>query len=339
MSTADHPARVPPSAVEQAVGLAFRFLFIGLVALIVVWLASGVKQIEAGSRAVVLRFGRVVRVADAGLTWAWPKPIEEVVPLPGPERQLTQSIQVLDRSTERMNLETKLDMREAGYLLTGDGGVLHLGGVVTYHVLDAIAFLSAQERLAPAVERVFCAATIAAAAGRRLDGVLAARAAEPSDLSDAEARERLRGDIRTAMNARLAAFGLGIEVTRIDLTASLPQQAKPAFDTVLSAEAAAAGVIAVARTEAERFRQDGESDRTRILQEAQGTRKELVVRAHVDTDRIVALAAESSPERRQSLLARLYRERMAIILRKAGTVTLVDAGGPVRVIVPAEGQP
>jgi regulator of protease activity HflC (stomatin/prohibitin superfamily) len=333
MPSDPHPAHGAHAAVEQAVGLAFRFLFAGLAVLAVVWLLSGMRQIEAGSRAVVLRFGRVARVADAGLTWAWPRPIEEVVPLPGPEQPLTQEVAVLDR---RGQAEV-LDMREAGYLLTGDGGVLHLGGVITYHVVDVAAYLSAHERLAPALERAFCAATIAAAAGRRLDGVLAARAADPSDLGDAEAREHLRGDIRTAMNTRLAAFACGIEVSRIDLAAALPQVAKPAFDTVLSAEASAASAIADARTQAERVRQDGETDRTRIVQEAVGTRKELVARAHVDTDRIVALAAEASPERRQSLLARLYRERMAVLLHKIGTaVTLVDGHAPVRVLVPAE---
>jgi regulator of protease activity HflC (stomatin/prohibitin superfamily) len=325
-------------AIEQSVALAFRFLFIGVAVLAVAWLASGFVSVDSGNRAVVMRFGKVDRVADAGLVWAFPRPIEEVVILPGPERQLTQEVGALDLS-KRLDApaDPALDLRDGGYVLSGDGGAVHLGGVVTYHVSEVATYFSTRERLAPALERLFCASAIAAIAGRGLDGVLAVRSAsEAGDGAVAAAAQRdgLRGDIRAQMNRRLTELALGVEVSRIDLTARLPQRAKPAFDQVLAAESEAARVVASARTDAEKYRQQGERDRTEILEGAQAKARETITDARVATDRIVALGAETTPERRALLLTRLYRERMETIMRRAGVVTLVDGREPVRLLIP-----
>jgi regulator of protease activity HflC (stomatin/prohibitin superfamily) len=136
------------------------------------------------------------------------------------------------------------------------------------------------------------------------------------------------------MNRRLQSLALGVEISRVDLTASLPGRAKPAFDQVLAAEAEAARVIASARTDAEKYRQQGERDRTEIQQTAEAKAKELIAKARVATDRITSLAAESSPQRRALLLTRLYRERMEAIVRRAGVVTLVDGNEPIRLLLP-----
>lgn len=327
-------------ALEQSVALAFRFLFIGVAVMAVAWLASGFVSVESGNRAVVMRFGKVERIHDSGLVWAWPRPVETVVLVPSPERQLTQEVRALDlatRGAEVVLADLVLDLRDGGYALSGDGGAVHLAGVVTYHVSDAAGYLLAQERLASALERTFCASAIAAIAGRGLDGVLATRSADEAGndaLAAAARREALRGDIRAQMNRRLKELSLGVEISRIDLTAVLPARAKPAFDQVLTAESEAARTVASARTDAEKYRQQGERDRSEILQTAEAKAKEAIAKARIATDRITALAAESSPERRALLLTRLYRERMETILRRAGLVTLVDGKEPVRLLIP-----
>lgn len=331
-------------AVEQSVGLAFRFLFIGVGVLAIAWLASGFVSVEAGSRAVVLRFGNLDRISETGLVWAWPRPIEEVVILPGPERQLTQDVGALDvaKARDATPAEVPLDQRDGGYVMSGDGGVVHLSGVITYHVSDVSVYLLTRQRLAPALERLFCASAIATIAGRGMDGVLVAPST--TDGNDAVAavaaaaaaaqREGLRGDIRTQMNRRLKDLHLGIEVNRVDLTGRLPSRAKPAFDQVMSAGAEAARAVAAARTAAESYRQEGEREKLGAIQSATAKAKEAIAEAYQITNPISALAAESSPEQRRLLLTRLYRERMENILRRAGVVTLVDGREPIRLMVP-----
>jgi regulator of protease activity HflC (stomatin/prohibitin superfamily) len=327
-------------ALEQSVGLAFRFLFLAVGVLAVAWLVSGFVGVEAGNRAVVLRFGQIERISDSGLVWAWPRPIEQVVLVPASERQLTHTVAVLDlagRESQSVPAEVALDQRDGGYVLSGDGGLVHLTGVITYQVRDAATWLLVEQRLPVVLERAFTASTIAAIAGRDLDGVLATRSqaeAGSDGLAAAARREALRGDIRAGMNRRLATLAPGIEVSRIDLSAALPAKAKPAFDQVLAAEAEAARVVASARTDAEKYRQQGERDRTAILDGARAKGSEAIAKARVATDRITALMAESSPARRTLLLTRLYRERMEDILRRAGVVTVVDGSQPLRLVIP-----
>ena len=112
-------------------------------------------------------------------------------------------------------------------------------------------------------------------------------------------REGLRGDIRSLMNQRLKALGLGIEVNRVDLTARLPLRAKPTFDQVLASESEAARVVAKARTDAEKYRQHGERERTGVLEGAQAKADELGVKlmtyaGKVDGDADSQIAAVES---------------------------------------------
>ena len=111
-------------ALEQSVALAFRFLFIGVAVMAVAWLASGLVSVESGNRAVVMRFGKVDRIHDSGLVWAWPRPVETVVLAPSPERQLTHAVQALTliKGDDGQPLpDLVLDLRDGGYALSGDG--------------------------------------------------------------------------------------------------------------------------------------------------------------------------------------------------------------------------
>lgn len=94
--SAPRPA-VPPSApLDAAVRSAVGFMLAVALVLAAAWLASGIRQVEPGSQAVVLRFGAIDRTAQAGLVLAWPRPFEEVAVLPARERQHTLDVQRLD---------------------------------------------------------------------------------------------------------------------------------------------------------------------------------------------------------------------------------------------------
>jgi regulator of protease activity HflC (stomatin/prohibitin superfamily) len=203
--------------------------------------------------------------------------------------------------------------------------------------MDAAHYLLAQERLPQVIERLFCASTIAAIATRDLDGVVVINAtniADNSITSSANQREKLRDDIRVAMNKRLTGMEVGIQISRVDLTNTLPANARPAFDQVLAAEADAARILASARTGRETYRQQGERERVAAIQSAEATAKELITKAHVATDGILALNTARTPEQRALLLDRLYRERIENVLRKAGLVTVVDGREPIQLLLP-----
>ena len=343
------PAAVVPNVIAPVVAetslsstlrTTFRFLYVVVAILAVVWLGSGIRPVEPGMQAVIFRSGAIDRTQTAGLVLAWPRPFEEIVLVPGAERQLSlevTSLDLLGRDSGSIPNGPGIDPRkDGGFILTGDSGVVHLRGTVTYGVSDARAYVLNRERATVALQRAFLAATITACAGRSLDGVMVA-SPNSEDLVRSESlamsRERLRGDILAGTNHRLVDLGIGITASRIDLTAYLPDRAKPSFDAVIAAESSAAKEIAEARTFATKQLQDTEAARAQVVADASGKAQEMLTAARVATDRINSVLAESSPERRALLITRLYSERFETIIKNAAGVVTVPEGQSARLLV------
>jgi regulator of protease activity HflC (stomatin/prohibitin superfamily) len=193
------------------------------------------------------------------------------------------------------------------------------------------------------LDRAFRSAAIRITAGRNLNDFLVVQeGAAPG--TTAQATVALRAEVRNALleavNARLHELAkngasLGVEIERIDMTAWLPPQAKSAFDAVLVATQAADRGIAVARTDAERRRQEANRMRDELLSGAQATAQELLSSANVNTAGILALEREATPETRNSLLLREYRDQVGQIMNRVGSATLVDPQGSTRFVLPA----
>ena len=344
----------PPGPIAQSVAIGFRAVYVATLLLTVLWLGSNVREIAPDTQAVVLRFGRIVGQQQAGLLIVLPRPIDQVRLLPGPDRQLSQDVSVLEAESDKAaalvgsaDLAQALPKNVAPYL-TGDGNVVLMNATLIYRISDPMAFALAESHVAAALDRMFRATAVRVAAGRNLNDFLVVQTngvpGAGSDASD-QVITALRGEVRSSlldsMNARLAqlvAAGapLGVEVERIDTTAWLPPEAKAAFDSVLVATQAADRGVAVARTDAERRRQEAERERDRLLAAAQATAQESLSNATVDTAGILALEGEATPQTRGSLLDRIYRDDVADIMNRVGTVTLIDPQGGVRLLLPGK---
>lgn len=349
------PPPPPPGPIAQSVAIGFRAVYIATFLLVAVWLATNIREIAPDSQAVVLRFGRIVRTQQAGLLIAWPRPIEQVRLLPGPDRQLSQEVGVLPPESEKAQSVISSGVSEAlpknvAAYLTGDGNVVLLNATLFYRINDSQAYALAESHVAAALDRVFRATTVRVTAGRNLNDFLVVQSNDSAGESEAGAAAitALRGEVRSSLldsvNARLlelAAEGapLGIEVQRIDMTAWLPPDAKTAFDAVLTATQAADRGVAVARTDAERRRQEAERERGRLLSAAEATAQELVSSATVDTAGILAIEREETPQTRSSLLLRAYRASVADIMNRVGSVTVIDPESGVRLVLPGKKTP
>jgi regulator of protease activity HflC (stomatin/prohibitin superfamily) len=310
------------------------------------WAASNIRQVPADSQAVVLRFGQVVRVQQAGLVTAWPRPFEQVDLLPSAERQLDLRIDagssagrsILDPASRASG---DIVPASAGIYLAGDGGVVLLDATLTYRITDAAAYHLAASHVEPALRRLFLASAVSIAAARTIDDFMVVHTA--GDPAAQAQRAAMRGALVREVNRRLLALqppeaSLGVEATRADVTVLLPPAARFAFEAVLDATQMAAQGLATARTDAARTQQAADQERDRILAEARANADERVGNARAHVAAITALAQRMDPASRPSLLDQLYRERIAGILKQAGSVNTVDMRGGSRVILPG-GQP
>ncbi len=331
------PPPPPPGPIAQSVAIGFRAVYLAGALLLAIWLTSNIREIASDSQAVVMRFGRIVRAQQSGLLLAWPRPIEKVELLPGPERQLSQEVATLPPWSERsqelvgpFGSDQAIPQTISAYL-TGDGNVVLLNATLIYRINDPIAYALEQTHVAPALDRLFRATTVRITAGRLLDDFLVVQNVNPQSTDQAviARRAEVRASLLDSMNARLQALAaagapLGIEIERIDMTGYLPPEAKKAFDAVLLDTEAADRNVAEARTDAERRRQAANRERDQLLSAAQATATELVSQANVDTARILALAREETPQTRKSLLLREYRTDVSRILNSVGSAVLID---------------
>jgi regulator of protease activity HflC (stomatin/prohibitin superfamily) len=359
--------RAEPDGVwAQSVKIAFRFLFVAVAVIAAGWAVSNIRQVPPDSRAVILRFGSVVRQQGAGLLIAWPRPIEQVVLLPSADRQIEFRIDRFE-GAGGVPAETRsqpiglangpaadsipgFDMSDdprlnAGFLLTGDSSVVHLEATLFYQISDPVEYLISADHVGPALERLFVASAVYVCAGRDLDTILVARpeASRNGDDKFRAGREQLRTDLMNAVNERLEDLaqqgaGLGVTVSRVDLVPAIPSGAKSEFDRVLIATQAAEESIAEARTEAELVAQRANRESDSIVTRATAKAEEEVTDATARTAAIAALAQESPGLSRQTLINRLYYDRVGAILAKAGSVETVDREGESHIILPGPTQ-
>jgi modulator of FtsH protease HflK len=343
----------------ESVGLGFRIAFAALLLLAVGWAVGNLRQVPADSRAVVQRFGQIVRVQDAGLMLAWPSPIEQITLVPAWDRQIALKMVVpadsgptaetdfqVRQPDDVVSLRRQPDAWNGEYFLTGDDSVVQFEATLYYRVTDPAAYVLERDHVDPALQRLYRASAVAIAASHDLDDFLVARPEEANLSAGADAanrREALRGDMVTAINQRLAALrrdgaSLGVQATRVDIVALLPPVAKKAFDDVLTAAQIADQTVAAARTDAAHTMQEAQRAHDRTLAEADATAEEEVRQAQADTADIGDLHAAMTPANRDSLLAQYYHDRIGAILRKIGHVTTVDMRGGQPIIIPGPGQ-
>jgi len=348
---------LPPGPIAQSVAIGFRSVYAAALLLALLWLSGNVREIAPDSQVVVRRFGDIVRTQESGLLLAWPRPIEEVQILPGPQQQLSEDVAALRAPTPQSQALIGPGAgggavpADASAYLTGDGNVVLLNATLIYHIDDPAAYALSEPHIVPALQRLFRAAAVRVACGRLLNDFLVvngtgARSADTSLELPAGTAARLtalraeaRSDLLQEVNARLLALArggasLGVVVDRIDTTAWLPPEAKSAFDQVLLAAQTADREVANARTEAERRRQGATQLSERLLASAQAQAAEMLSDATVDTAAIVALEREETPVSRRTLLLQQYRSQIADIMKRVGALTLVDPKTGARFVLP-----
>lgn len=336
----------------QAGRLAFLALYAVTVLAALAWAFSNVRQIDPQNRAVVLHFGALDRIQNAGLLLAWPRPFEQVILLPAADRVIERRVENLLRTDTAFQADRVASfatpisdaLAGSGYLLTGDAGVVQLDVRVFYKVTEPYAFVLQGEHVLPALDRMVTRSAVALTAARDLDTILVARPELiGADNQAAERRERLRGDLVQGINQRLAELaatgqGLGIEVSRVDVQSSLPDPAVTAFNAVLTASQQADKAVANARTEAEKLTQTANEQADRTLQVAHAQASERLAKASADTATVLSLTQAQQQGTDPQMLLRIYRERIPKILGQAGSVTTVDPKDDTRLIIQGAAQ-
>jgi membrane protease subunit HflK len=296
-------------------------LVLVLVVAVVLWLLSGFYQVQQGERGVILHFGQfdASRVAQAGLHWRWPYPIETV------EKVNVEQVSTLEigyRSGRSGGSDLKVP-KEA-LMLTEDENIIDIEFAVQYKVKDASAYLfnvrDPQATVLQATE-----STVREIVGKStLDFVIT------------EGRDAIAQDTRKLLQEILDRYKTGIHVVTVQMQKALPpEEVKAAFDDAVKAREDEQRL----KNEAEAYSNDliprARGGAARLIQEAEGYKASVIARAEGDARRFSQVVREYAKAPRVTR-ERLYLEAMEQVLSNTTKVYVDQKAGNNMLYLPLD---
>jgi len=176
--------QVDPAAesLANALRVSFRVLTVIMVFVVMAFLLTGFKSIEAQEIGVKRVFGKIVGTAEQGLAYTYPFPIGQIEIVNTSERSLMiddfwmhetaadVGRELYERRAKSKGLRPGWD----GALITGDRNLLHVRLTCQYAIQGAegaVAYLQNVEDLDETVRSEVCKAAIRAGSGRTADGI------------------------------------------------------------------------------------------------------------------------------------------------------------------------
>jgi len=265
------------AALSEALRSSFVIVKVIMIILIVVFFASGFFTVSSQERAIILRFGRPLgageqRLLGPGAHWKFPYPIDEAVKIPFSEFQTVRSTTGWYATTPEMEASNSeppagstLNPASDGYTLTSDGNIIHVRATLRYRINRplsyALDFVNASNLVQNALN----------------NGLFHASARFTVDQALTSDKLRFKEKVTERVQQLVDQQGLGITVEQVEINTIAPRYVNPAFESVLSADverrqsnevaqAYSSRILSMAEGEASALINQGESDRTRIVE-------------------------------------------------------------------------
>jgi len=265
-------------ALAKSLRLGFLWIYILVIAMIIIVAAQSFVIVKQHEKAVIFRFGDVRKITGTGLHLTFPYPIEQTeIYEVTRTRQLDSSSFMFKPGAPDEAVPPVLKPGVDGYVLSADMNILHLKCTMTYLVdpqsdqaiLDYFVFnLDTSETL----RKIFDNAIIKAAANLKTDEILV----NPEKL-----RTKIASELRSGLEKSTAK--ILFETRDISIIVSPPRQTKAAFD-----------LLTQASQNQETLANDAESYKISSEREAQSAKDSIIAEAQSEGQRkIFAAKAES----------------------------------------------
>lgn len=288
-----------------------------------VW-ASGSMfyKVEADSRGILLRLGKVAEETPPGLHFKLPWPIDMVHTVPV---EKVQSLEFGYRTVlpgRRTQFARSTDNQKTmARMLTADLNLAHVEWVVQYRIhtpQDYLFKIGGERRTTSATNARDLIGDVSEAVMRRIIGDVSV------DSVITIGREQIAADAKEEMQRNLDGFEAGIKVVAVKLqSATPPDPVKDAFDAVNRAKQSKERVVNEAKGERNRLIPAARGQRDRTIAEAEGyalrVQKEAEGHAHAFLARLTEY--EKAPEVTKM---RLYLEAMEEILMNVDDKIIID---------------
>ncbi|MDZ7618895.1 MAG: protease modulator HflK [Patescibacteria group bacterium] len=136
----------PTPVVFQGLDAGLRMFRWVILALLVLFLVSGFQNVTPGNVGLRLRFGRLTgaspaeRIWQPGLVVALPYPVDQLLLVPGPDREGEVPVDEVWKPIQDTVAMDKINPILEGYCLTGDQNIVQARLVAKYRVSDPVRF-------------------------------------------------------------------------------------------------------------------------------------------------------------------------------------------------------
>ena len=230
----------------SALRSSFAILRLIMIVLVVLYLCSGVFQIQPGEQGVIARLGRLVENSETGkpvftqgwIWWALPDPFDEKIRVSGSIHKLEIDTFLFQRASK--DIENKTDIATVamagaeltpgrdGAMLTGDKNLSHGLWEVEYQITDAAKFVTTVGEkpvdFEPLLQRLFENSILREVSYHKVEDVTRWKI----DSITSRVRMRLQGELDN--------LAVGVTVVKVNATTIVPAQVAPAFAQVANAE-------------------------------------------------------------------------------------------------------
>lgn len=305
----------------------------GLVAILAVllWLASGLYQVQPGEVGVPLIFGKYTgETTPDGLHWNWPAPVGSVL-TPNVNQRNTVEIGFRGGSTGSTTSGGGSSIEEESLILTGDENIVQVETVVQWHIEDVEKYLfeirDPNETLSPDAIKNDTVKNAVEAAIREVIGQ------NNFSYVYTQGRETIGGRAQALAQKILDSYNSGIAIDNLSLQrVDAPQEAIDAFRDVQKARADKESSVNEAQAYFNRVTQDAAGRAIQMVREAEAYRTEKIAHAEGDAQRFLSVYNQYK-QNPDVTSRRLYLETLESIMEKMNKV-LIDTGGQGQGTVP-----
>ena len=290
-----------------------RPIILGLLIILVLYIASGLYRVLPDEQGVVLRFGKFVNTTQPGLHYHFPTPFERVLT---PKVTKVNRVDVGFRPASDSGRSSGVgNVPEESLMLTGDENIVDINYSVFWVIKDAGKFLFNIQSPVETVKATSETAMREVIAKNEIQTILT------------EGRSNIEIEVQEITQQILDEYNSGIQITQVQTQqADPPAQVIDAFRDVQAAradrerskneaEAYANDVIPRARGEAEQ-----------VLQQAEAYKKEVVAKAEGEASRFLAIYNEYK-NAKQVTQERMYLETMEKVLADIDKVIIDKESG------------
>lgn len=289
------------------------FLILVIVVIIGVFF-SGLRVVESGNVAVVLRFGRLVgdnyeeQVREPGLMFAFPYIIDEVIIVP------TGSVMEQSITTHYTDAATTSSTAEGGYVITGDQNVAVLSASVKYTITDPVAYALHVQDIASVINNSVSGAMLSEAARIDVDELLT------------NGKDAYMTAVLTRANEKLTLVGAGVSLTTLELTdVAMPEEVREVYESVNAATVQATTAVDSAKQYYETVILAAMSKATSAVAQARSDQATTIGQANADLAEFwgVLEEYEKNPD---VVRTRIYSAKTIQFMEKLKRVYIVQDG-------------